>query len=195
MHQSARRARLGHRREIMVSFGVAVALACSIAACGSTDDARTQLEGRLRKATNATKDGVPRYVRELQDNAVCLSGEVTDRIGSDDVRALIDARGDLSEMTDSLSANLTELRGAVHSCVDVRSTLVDSFETAGMTNAQANCVADRALEDDKILTPLLVNIIFGDPGVGTAVFVAARATRGCLSADDLARLFPGRRNE
>ena len=68
----------------------------------------------------------------------------------------------------------------------------DLFENAGMTSEQASCVADQTLEDDKILTPLLVNLVFGDPGVGTAVFVAARATRGCLSAADLARLFPGR---
>jgi hypothetical protein len=61
-----------------------------------------------------------------------------------------------------------------------------------MTPEQAACVAHQTLEDDEILTPLLVNLIFGDPGVGTAVFVAARATRGCLSADELARLFPGR---
>ncbi|HUP76038.1 MAG TPA: hypothetical protein VM282_23595 [Acidimicrobiales bacterium] len=74
----------------------------------------------------------------------------------------------------------------------VRATLIDLFEGTGMTNEQATCVADRTLEDDKILTPLLVNLVFGDPGVGTAVFVATRATRGCLSAADLARLFPGR---
>ena len=68
----------------------------------------------------------------------------------------------------------------------------DLFENAGMTSEQASCVADQALEDDKILTPLMVNLVFGDPGVGTAVLVAAGATRGCLSAADLARLFPGR---
>ena len=68
--------------------------------------------------------------------------------------------------------------------------LIDAFSSAGLSEAQAECVADRALKDDKILTPLLVNIIFGDPGIGTAIAVAVRAAQGCVTADDLKRLFP-----
>ena len=192
MRQSHRSARFGYLRDVAVAIGLAAALACSVVACESTYDARSQLGERLRKAASAGKDGVPRYARELRANATCLSTEVTDRIGSKEVRALIDARGDLADTGDKLGDNLGQLREAVHSCIDVRSTLIDVFESTGMTNEQATCVADQTLEDDKILTPLLVNLVFGDPGVGTAVFVAARATRGCLSAAELSRLFPGR---
>ncbi|MEO5839765.1 MAG: hypothetical protein ABIQ73_09090 [Acidimicrobiales bacterium] len=192
MRQSHRSARFAHLCDVAVAIGLAAALACSVVACGSTDDTRNQLGERLRKAASASKDGIPRYARALRDNAACLSDEVTDRLGSRDVRALIDARGDLEATGDQLGAGLGQLREAVHSCVDVRATLIDLFESTGMTTEQATCVADQTLEDDKILTPLLVNIVFGDPGVGTAVFVAARATRGCLSASELARLFPGR---
>ena len=168
------------------------ALACVPVACGSTDDARFQLEDRLRRAASASKDGVPRYARALRAKATCLSSEVTDRIGGADVRRLIDARGDLGEAGDHIGTHAGDLRDAVNACVDLRETLIDLFETSGMTREQATCVADQTLEDDKILTPLLVNLVFGDPGVGTAVFVAARATRGCLTAADFARLFPGR---
>jgi hypothetical protein len=174
-----------------VTLGLA-AFTCLTVACGSTEDARVQLEDRLRRAAGASKEGIPRYARTLRDKAACLSGEVTDRVGRDGVQRLIDARGDLSAASDEVGARVGELREAVHECVDVRETLVDLFESTGMTHEQATCVADQTLEDDKILTPLLVNLVFGDPGVGTAVFVAARATRGCLSADDFARLFPGR---
>ena len=73
--------------DIAVAIGLAAALACSVVACASTDDARNQLGERLRKAASASKDGVPRYARELRDNATCLSSEVTDRIGSREVRA------------------------------------------------------------------------------------------------------------
>jgi hypothetical protein len=177
---------------VVAAIGLAATLACSVMACGSTDDTRNQFAERLRKAASASKDGVPRYARALRDNSACLSAEVTDRIGARDVRALIDARGDFAATGDQLGAGVGQLKQAVHSCIDVRSTLIDVFESTGMTAEQASCVADQTLEDDKILTPLLVNIVFGDPGVGTAVFVAARATRGCLSAAELARLFPGR---
>lgn len=192
MRQSHRGARFAHLCDLAFAIGLAAALACSAVACEASDDSRNQLGDRLRKAATASKDGVPRYARAIRDNASCLSDEVTDRIGAKEVRSLLDAHGDLTDAGDQLGANLGQLREAVHSCIDVRSTLVDVFESAGMTNAQATCVADQTLEDDKILTPLLVNIVFGDPGVGTAVFVAARATRGCLSPADFARLFPGR---
>jgi hypothetical protein len=192
MRQSHRGARFGHLCDVVVAIGLAAALACGAVGCASSDDTRTQLGDRLRRAASASKDGIPRYARALRDNATCLSSEVTERIGTDGVQALIDARGDLGEVGDQLGAGLDEIRSAVHSCIDVRATLIDLFEGTGMTNEQATCVADQTLEDDKILTPLLVNLVFGDPGVGTAVFVAARATRGCLSAADLARLFPGR---
>ena len=192
MRQSHRSARFAYLCDVAVAIGLAAALACSVVACESADDARSQLSERLRKAASASKDGVPRYARELRANATCLSTEVTDRIGSKEVRALIDARGAFGDTGDQLGGNLIQIREAVHSCIDVRSTLGDLFESTGMTNEQATCVADQTLEDDKILTPLLVNLVFGDPGVGTAVFVAARATRGCLSAAELSRLFPGR---
>jgi hypothetical protein len=200
MRQSHRSARFAYLCDVAVAIGLAAALACSVVACESTYDARSQLGERLRKAASASKDGVPRYARELRANATCLSTEVTDRIGAKEVRALIDARGDLGDQLGSeelpaltrAAQALGQIREAVHSCIDVRSTLIDVFESTGMTNEQATCVADQTLEDDKILTPLLVNLLFGDPGVGTAVFVAARATRGCLSAAELSRLFPGR---
>ena len=191
MQQSHRSGRFAYLCDVAVALGLAAALACSAVACDSSDDTRAQLGDRLRRATNASRDGIPRSARALRDNAACLSSEVTDRIGTRDVRALIDARGDLGEVGDRLGAGLEQLRGAMHACIDVRATLIDVFEGTGMTNEQATCVAEQTLEDDKILTPLLVNLVFGDPGVGTAVFVAARATRGCLSAADLARLFPG----
>jgi hypothetical protein len=192
MRQSHRSAGFAYLFDVAVAIGLAAALACSAVACESTDDTRGQLGERLRKAASAGKDGVPRYARELRDNATCLSRAVIDHVGSKEVRALIDARGGLGETGDQLGAHLGQIRQAVHSCIDVRATLVDLFESTGMTNEQARCVADQTLEDDKILTPLLVNLVFGDPGVGTAVFVAARATRGCLSAADISRLFPGR---
>lgn len=190
MKPSSRRASVAVFRDLAVAIGFA-ALSCTTVACG-TDDTRFQLEDRLRRAASSSKEGVPRYARALRDKATCLSSEVTDRIGRSDVRRLIDARGDLEAAGDQIGAHLGELREAVHSCVDVRETLIDLFESTGMTREQATCVADQTLEDDKILTPLLVNVVFGDPGVGTAAFVAARATRGCLTAAELARLFPGR---
>lgn len=191
MRPSSRRAPAGALREVAVAIGFA-ALACVTVACGNTEDARFQLEDQLRRTASASKDGIPRYARALRDKATCLSTEVIDRIGGDDVRRLIDARGDLGEAGDQIGTHVGDMRDAVNSCVDIRETLIDLFESSGMTREQATCVADQTLEDDKILTPLLVNLVFGDPGVGTAVFVAARATRGCLTAAEFARLFPGR---
>jgi len=58
-----------------------------------------------------------------------LSSEVTDRIGAREVRELIDARGDLGEVGEQLGANLDQLREAVCSCIDVRSTLMTCSRT------------------------------------------------------------------
>src|SRR5689334_8844260 len=118
MRPSPRRDSARALRDVAVAMGLA-ALACVSVACG-TDDARFQLEDRLRRAASSSKEGIPRYARALRDKASCLSSEVTDRIGGDDVERLIDARGDLGQVGDQVSTHLGELREAVHSCVDVR---------------------------------------------------------------------------
>ncbi len=112
-------------------------------------------------------------------------------MGSDDINALLATKGDLANAPDELRNQASKVRTAVAACVEIRPTLVAAFKGAGLNQTQAECVTDQAMDDEKILGPLFVNIVFGDPGVGTAIFLAVRATKGCVSPADLAKLFPG----
>lgn len=181
-------------------FAVACAVLCS--ACGSTDRA-ADVAGRLRgpgndvadhiaTAASAAQDRAPDYADALKASASCLGKEVGDRLGSDDIKALLATKGDLSNAPEELRNQAADVHSAVAACVEIRPTLVAAFKSAGLDQGQSECVADQVMDDDKILGPLLVNIVFGDPGVGTAVFLAVRATKGCVSPAELARLFPGR---
>ena len=168
-----------------------VSIAAFMAGCSKSATAQSELSAKLSSATEAAKEGAPKLGRTIRNNATCLGSEITDRIGKQDAQALIDARGDLDKAGDEVAASAAKLKVAIGECIDVRDTLVETFAATGMTSEQAACVADQVMQDDNLLTPLLVNIIFGDPGIGTAVFVAVRATRGCLTPAEIARLFPG----
>ena len=51
--------------------------------------------------------------------------------------------------------------------------------------------ARRWLDDEQIIGPLLVTMVFGDPGIATAVGIAVKAGGPCLTAADVDRVLPG----
>lgn len=174
------------------ALALTVALALALPACG-TDLAspRDKIADHVGDVAQSARERAPDYARSLRESAKCLGSEISSRLGKEDAQALLETKGDLSQAPDELQRSADKLRVAVQQCVELRPTLVGAFRSVGLTQQQAECVADRALTDDKILTPLLVNIIFGDPGVGTAIAVAVRASQGCVGPEDLKRLFPG----
>lgn len=191
-------AMLAMARRLAVAFTALVV----IGGCGSDDQVR-DVAGKLRgpgqdvadhvsNAASAAKGKAPEYANTLKASATCLGKEVDARLGSEDIKALLATKGDLTNAPDELRNQAGKVRTAVAACVEIRPTLIAAFKGAGLDQTQAECVADQVMDDDKVLGPLLVNIVFGDPGVGTAIFLAVRATKGCVSAAELARLFPGR---
>jgi hypothetical protein len=124
------------------------------------------------------------------DRARCMADGARATFGPDVVDAVREARDDIDALGDIASAKGHELRAALDDCVDVQQTLTDALVDAGLSQGKAECVATRALHDDTILGPLLVTMVFGDPGVTTAVAVAVRAGGPCLDADDFDGILP-----
>jgi hypothetical protein len=130
-------------------------------------------------------------VRGVADGARCFAEGAGDSLGGSSLADVRAAGTDVAEIGSRLADEADELRAAVDGCVDVRATLVGALRDAGLSDQKATCVADRALEDDKILGPLVVNLLFGDPGIATAVAIAVRAGGPCLTAEERDRLLPG----
>jgi hypothetical protein len=140
------------------------------AACG--DDQRDRLSG-------------------AGDRARCMADGATATFGNGTAEAVRDAGRDLDALGDIARGKGSELREALDDCVDVEATLTDALMDAGLSEDKASCVAERALRDDDILGPLLVAMVFGDPGVGTAIAIAVRAGGPCLTSEDIDLLLPG----
>jgi hypothetical protein len=153
-----------------VLLGTALLGAGLAAGCG--DDTRERISG----ATNRAR---------------CMADGATATLGDEVVDAVREAGSDVGALGDLASAKGSELRDALDDCVDVQQTLTDALVDAGLSDTKASCVADRALHDDKILGPLLVSMVFGDPGITTAVAIAVRAGGPCLTAEDVDRILPG----
>jgi hypothetical protein len=149
---------------------LAVAVVAAAAGCG--DDAQDRVAG-------------------ARDRARCMADGATSTFGGEVVDAVRDAGTDVHALGSIASAKGGELRSALDGCVDVQQTLVDTLVDAGLGPDKAACVATHALDDQEILGPLLVTMVFGDPGVSTAVAIAVKAGRPCLTADDLTRVLPG----
>jgi hypothetical protein len=145
--------------------------AFAAAGCGG-DDTRERLSG-------------------ARDRARCMADGATATFGGGVVDAVRDAGSDIDALGDIATTKGTELRAALDDCVDVQATLTDALMDAGLSDDKASCVAERALHDDEILGPLLVSMVFGDPGITTAVAIAVRAGGPCLTSDDVDRLVPG----
>jgi hypothetical protein len=154
-----------------VLLGLAL-VAAGLLASGCGDDPRERISG----ATNRAR---------------CMADGATAALGGEVVDAVRDAGGDVGALGELASAKGSELRNALDDCVDVQQTLTDALVDAGLGETKAACVADRALHDDKILGPLLVSMVFGDPGITTAVAIAVRAGGPCLTAEDVDRILPG----
>ena len=161
---------MSHPRRNLPALGLIVVLAFFAAACD--DDPRERLTGAGERAR-------------------CLAEGARATFGGDTIESMQGAGRDLDELGDLASAKSDELRVALDECVDVQQTLTDALVDAGLSDAKASCVADRALHDDDVLGPLLVAMVFGDPGVTTAVAIAVRAGGPCLTAEDFDGVLPG----
>jgi hypothetical protein len=128
---------------------------------------------------------------DMADGARCAADGARDSLGGSSLGDVRAAGTDIAELGSRLAAEAGDLRDAVDDCIDVRATLVGALRDAGLSEGKASCVADRALEDDKILGPLVVNLLFGDPGIATAVAIAVRAGGPCLTSEERDRLLPG----
>jgi hypothetical protein len=157
-------------RRCLLALGLLVAIALTAGAC--EDDPRDQLAGAGTRAR-------------------CMADGARATFGGDTVDAMQEAGRDLGELGGLASDKGDELRRALDGCIDVEQTLTDALVDAGLSETKAACVADRALHDDEILGPLLVAMVFGDPGITTAVAIAVRAGGPCLTAEDVDRVLPG----
>jgi hypothetical protein len=170
------RSRRGIRHNPLVNRSLAALLPILLgvgllgAACG--DDQRDRLSG-------------------AGDRARCMADGATATFGNGTAEAVRDAGRDLDALGDIARGKGSELREALDDCVDVEATLTDALMDAGLSEDKASCVAERALRDDDILGPLLVAMVFGDPGVGTAIAIAVRAGGPCLTSEDIDLLLPG----
>jgi hypothetical protein len=138
----------------------------------------------------ACSDDPRERLSSATDRARCMADGATATFGNGTAEAVRAAGRDLDALGEIASGKGTELRDALDDCVDVEATLTDALVDAGLSEDKASCVADRALRDDDILGPLLVAMVFGDPGVGTAVAIAVRAGGPCLTSEDLDLLLP-----
>jgi hypothetical protein len=148
------------------------------------------LVGAVLMGTSCSDDPRERLAGAT-DRARCMADGATATFGGGVADAVRDAGSDLVALGEIASGKAGELQDALDDCVDVQATLTDALVDAGLSEDKASCVAERALHDDKILGPLLVSMVFGDPGVGTAVAIAVRAGGPCLTSEDLARILPG----
>jgi hypothetical protein len=150
----------------------AVLLGAALLGAGCGDDTRDRISGAT-------------------DRARCMADGATDTFGGEVVDAVREAGGDVEALGDIASTKTTELRAALDGCVDVQQTLTDALLDAGLSDEQATCVATRALDDQEIIGPLLVTMVFGDPGISTAVAIAVKAGGPCLTSEDVDRILPG----
>jgi hypothetical protein len=125
------------------------------------------------------------------DKARCMADGATATFGGEVVDAVREAGTDVVALGDIASDKGGELRAALDDCVDVQRSLTDALVDAGLSDEKATCVATRALDDEQIIGPLLVTMVFGDPGVATAVGIAVKAGGPCLTAADIDRVLPG----
>ncbi len=154
-----------------------------------------KLTGPAKAASDALADGLagarnqlPAAARGLADNARCVSDGAVTVLGD----RLVE-RYRAAGITDSAELTTTQaraLRASLDRCVSVQPVLVGALAGAGLSNAKATCVAERALSDDKAMAGIVLGMIFGDPGLTTVVTVAVRAGAACLSPADLQRLLP-----
>lgn len=127
------------------TLGVAAlaVLPLALGACGGDDDdaggsgggdVAAQVAARMME--DADESG------PTQEQADCAAGKMVAAIGEDRSRELLDAPDD-SELEDLLTAEEQEaFFTAAVSCLDMRELMVEQFVSSGMTEEQANCLAD-----------------------------------------------------
>ncbi len=76
---------------------------------------------------------------------------------------------DSEQLLRALNGDVDELDRVVGSCVDIEDTLTSAFEGIGLSETSAACVTDVVVNDRQLRNGLLVQLVFGDPGVGTAL--------------------------
>jgi hypothetical protein len=136
------------------------------------------------------KGKFPAAAKGLADNARCVGDGTVGVLGDQLVERYRAAGADLSDTSALTAAKARALRQSVDACVAVQPVLVGALVQAGLPTDKATCVAERALNDDKALSAIMVNMVFGDPGLFTVTAVALRAGSACLSPAELTRLLP-----
>jgi hypothetical protein len=181
--------------------GAAADKANAVERAGSLADRATAAAERLSGPAKAASDSLaaslagakgklPSAAKGLADNARCVSDGTVGVLGDQLVERYRAAGADLADTSALTAAKARALRQSVDACVAVQPVLVGALVQAGLPADKAACVADRALSDDKVLASIMVNLVFGDPGLLTVTAVAVRAGAACLSPSELTRLLP-----
>jgi hypothetical protein len=171
----------------------AVALAsagCVDDVAGSRDGVSGTITDRFDDVVSVASGRVRDAVEILDDRADCLASGAVDTFGEDEVEDY-DVGSDPMDLAQQAGTDIGELSDAVEICLDLKPFLVDVLTSAGATEADADCIADFILDNDRLREPILLQLLLGDPGVLTAIGLAARGADSCDLAPDYSLDLPG----
>jgi hypothetical protein len=157
---------------------------------GSSDRVSGSVSDRFDDVVSVASGRVRDAVEILDARADCLAEGAVDTFGEDEVEDY-DVGGDPMELADQAGADVGEVSDAVEHCLDLKPFLVDVLAGAGASDADAACIADFILDNDRLREPILLQLLLGDPGVLTAIGLAARGADSCDLGPDVALDLPG----
>ncbi len=166
---------------------VVAVMAASMVGCSGASAGADSLEGRLDNAYADAAGVLGDGASALRDSGSCLADTARDTWGDERVEAygIEGSTIDTAALVEELGDQADQFEQLVKGCVDVRDTLISGFEGIGLGPDSAACSADVVLNDPQLRTSLVVQLLFADPGIGTALVAAARVARQCLSPDEL----------
>jgi hypothetical protein len=177
----------------------AVALVLGLAGAGCaedlelgdrSDDVTSEVADRFDAVVAVASGPVRTALETLDARADCLADGAVDTLGEERVDDY-DIGSDPMGVAQEAGATIGEVSDAVEACLDLKPFLVDVLTGAGASDTDADCIADFILDNDRLREPILLQLLLGDPGVLTAIGLAARGATSCDLAPDLALDLPG----
>ncbi len=145
-------------------------------------DGLDDLGSTLEDSYDGVRDQIGATTDTLASASECLADAARETWGDAALSdyGVMDGEVESEQLLGALDGDVDELDQVIGSCVNVEDTLVSAFEGIGLSESSAACVTDVVINDRQLRNGLLVQLVFGDPGVGTALVAAARVGRACL---------------